>query len=317
MEEYRARGIEEMSWQDFVTVVDFYERSGFKRMTLLGGEPTLHSRFLDVLTFLGSRNFSVFVTTNGICPPSVVDSIAQMKFPDLKFGVNSTSYFAYSQEKRQKVDYFFKNIQAPVTICYTITEKDAQEKNIHPLLDRMLMIMRFSLIPHIQFQIAVPGEKNSGFVPFHQYGPTLELLQSWFKILQRNGVSYGLDCHCVPQCSISPPTGKNPFRTKCPSFMVDIGPGLDVWPCFPFSRQVFKLNQFQNFQEIYTCFSELGGNAELEYETECSECEGKLNNTCDGGCRGFQILRKKRREDRPFGPQGAVGDLEDREQTFP
>ncbi len=57
MEEYQARGIREMSWDDFVIVVDFYERSGLRQMILLGGEPGLHSRFTDILHLLGRKKF--------------------------------------------------------------------------------------------------------------------------------------------------------------------------------------------------------------------------------------------------------------------
>jgi MoaA/NifB/PqqE/SkfB family radical SAM enzyme len=82
-EEYRARGIREMSWDDFVAVVDFYERSGLRKMILLGGEPGLHSRFMDILHLLSGRKFLIQVGTTGILPESLVDGIVEAGFQEL------------------------------------------------------------------------------------------------------------------------------------------------------------------------------------------------------------------------------------------
>ena len=72
MEKYHAQGIDEISWEDFQAVVAFYGRSGMDYMTLLGGEPTLHSRFMDILELLASKQFTALVVTNGICDEVLV-----------------------------------------------------------------------------------------------------------------------------------------------------------------------------------------------------------------------------------------------------
>ena len=79
MDAYTAKGVTEMSWDDFLQVVDFYERSGMRQMNLLGGEPTRHSRLIDILAFLESKQFSVQITTNGIMPPSLVDVLKERR----------------------------------------------------------------------------------------------------------------------------------------------------------------------------------------------------------------------------------------------
>jgi MoaA/NifB/PqqE/SkfB family radical SAM enzyme len=100
MEDYLSRGIREMSWEDFLAVADFYERSRLHHMILVGGEPGLHTRFVDVLNVLGEKGFSTHVATTGILPERVVDGIAGETLPRLRFGVNSTSYFEYGRDKR-------------------------------------------------------------------------------------------------------------------------------------------------------------------------------------------------------------------------
>jgi hypothetical protein len=294
MEQYRSQGIEEMNWKDFTAVVQFYERSDFRQMNLLGGEPTMHSRFVDILTYLKARRFSTLVVTNGIIPASLVDTLVEEQFPNVQFGFNSTSYFDHAPDTRQTIDYFLRAVPHAVSLSYTITQRDVLQKNVHLILDRLFLIMKFGLRPHLQFQIAVPSHGNSDFVPFDLYPAVVELLQSWTQVLQKNRVSFGLDCHCIPPCCL-PPEAQFPFPVKsaCTDFMVDIGPNLEVWPCFPLSTETFRLEQFQTLAELRAFFSNPSSTQPLLYEQDsCPACPERLSKACDCGCRGFQILRK-------------------------
>jgi len=47
----------EVSWEDLIYVVDFFESSGEKRLSLLGGEPLLHRHFPDMALYLLKPNF--------------------------------------------------------------------------------------------------------------------------------------------------------------------------------------------------------------------------------------------------------------------
>ena len=89
-----------------MSVVDFYERSGICHMILLGGEPGLHSRFMDIIRFLSGKNFSILVGTTGALPELLVESIVEAGFQGLKFALNSTSYFEYERDQRKQVDHF-------------------------------------------------------------------------------------------------------------------------------------------------------------------------------------------------------------------
>ena len=64
-------------------VVDFYERSGLRHMCLLGGEPCLHSRFIDILHFLERKKFAVLVGTTAFHGP-LAETKALLTLPDGK-----------------------------------------------------------------------------------------------------------------------------------------------------------------------------------------------------------------------------------------
>jgi|WetSurMetagenome_2_1015567.scaffolds.fasta_scaffold01116_15 MoaA/NifB/PqqE/SkfB family radical SAM enzyme len=292
MEEYQARGIREISWDDFLTVVDFYERSGLRQMVLLGGEPGLHSRFMDILHLLSGKKFSVLVGTTGILPESLVDAIAEAGFQDLNFFLNSTSYFKYGKDQRKQVDHFLFRLGRRVALSYTITERDLAATGVEPVLDRIAMMIKFNLSRHLQFQIAVPGERNRLFVPFDRYGDLAELVRRWFAVLRKNHIHCRLDCHCMPSCAISEDLREaGIFTAKCDHFMIDIGPDLEVWPCFPLSQQSFNLDQFSTMGDIYRHCNRMNAAERILYDEQCQDCGEREAGNCHGGCRGFQHLR--------------------------
>jgi MoaA/NifB/PqqE/SkfB family radical SAM enzyme len=292
MEEYRAQGIREMSWDDFTVVVDFYERSGLRHMILLGGDPALHSRFLDILRHLRERSFSALVVSTGILPDPLVCRIADEHLPNIKFAVNSTSYFLYGESKKEQINHFLRRMGRVTSLGYTITERDAVEKKIEPILDRIAMIMKFGLIRHLQFQLAVPGERNRLFVPFDRYRDAADLLVSWFRLLRRNGISCGIDCHCMPACALPKDTVETGiFSTACNHFMIDIGPDLEVWPCFPLSGRTDRLTRFKDLDEINKHFGDVLHPLQSVYDEHCGDCAERAAGSCHGGCRGFQHLR--------------------------
>jgi hypothetical protein len=104
-------------------------------MALLGAEPTRHSRILDILAHLESRSFSIQVGTNGLVPPSIVDAASERRFSHLFFFLNSTSYFDYDPDKRNRVDHFLAHAGYPVKLSYTITDRDVARPSVNPVLD--------------------------------------------------------------------------------------------------------------------------------------------------------------------------------------
>ncbi len=294
MEEYRARKVHEINWEDFLAIADFYERSNLYQMILLGGEPGLHSRFLGLLHLLREKKFSVLVGTTGILPESVADRIVEEGFQQLHFALNSTSYFDYGQDKRKRVDHFLSRLGRRVALSYTITERDLAGVKIEPILDRIAMMIRFDLSRHLQFQIAVPGERNRLFVPFNRYGDLAELIGRWFAILRKNHIHRGLDCPCMPDCAIPDDLRKEGiFSAKCERFMIDIGPEGDIWPCFPLSQQSFKLAHFAVMGDLYRAFNRINSTDGILYDDQCQGCEEKEAGSRRGGCRGFMHVRRR------------------------
>jgi len=294
MTAYRSRGILEIAWDDFVRAADFFVRSGETGIHLLGGEPLLHSRIVDIVEYLRERDLKIIIGTTAIVPPSLVDRLSDMAFRDISFGVNSTSYFSYGPRKRAKVDYFLRNIGHPTGISYTLTEQDLSLQGPSPILGRIALITRFSLVRHATIQIAVPAEGNRNFVAFERYGEIVGLAAEWIRILVKNRITCHLDCHSIPACRY--PEGhpmERLLRPSCQRFPLDVGPDLAVWPCFPLSGMGAPLHRFRDFSEVRQSFAETLRKQELHYDKTCRDCLAMAKGSCQGGCYGFQALREQ------------------------
>jgi len=289
MQQYQSKNINEIKWEDFLKVVDFYKKSGLNNIILLGCEPTLHSNFMDILAYLHKENFRVSVSTNGIIDSSLIEKIAAFGIKSLSFGLNTTSYFDYDSTKLKKVNHFLAEVKTPVSLAYTITEKDINNPRLEPMLDRIYLIMRYSLLSQIQFQIAVPSLENKYFIPFDRYKEIVPLIDKWATALNKNNIKVGFDCHSFPKCALSNNHRfENLFYYKCNNFMIDIGPDLSVWPCFPLSDYKVKLDEFENFFQIQKYFKTKLSNS-LIYDESCNNCNEKKKKNVMVAAMGFGI----------------------------
>jgi len=294
MAAYAAQGVREMGCSDFQAMVNFYRSSGLTEMILLGGEPLLHTRIVDCISLLAGEGFRILVVTCGRAPSAVVKELACMQVPGLRYMLNSTPYFKYTPQVRQAVDNFMQNAGYPVMLSYAITAGDALQPTLFPVIDRIGLMMKFNLAAHLQFQIAVPSAGNSGYVPFDRYGTVIDLLGQWCRVLAKNRISFGLDCHCVPKCAgAADREDALTFHSRCTRFMLDIGPGLDVWPCFPLSETTVKLHDFDSIASLEEFFTVQAATGERVGEPQCRQCREWEHGACDAGCRGFHQVRRR------------------------
>lgn len=96
---------QEMSLEDFNKLIKMMHKNKADSLRLLGGEPTLHSKFQELVS-LGLDNFrEVWIFSNGILSKETHQYIIENKNRELNFIFNlDTPVFAYSEKKRQEVE---------------------------------------------------------------------------------------------------------------------------------------------------------------------------------------------------------------------
>jgi radical SAM protein with 4Fe4S-binding SPASM domain len=289
-----------LSWEDYIYVLDYYHRNDVVSVSLLGGEPTLHPGAVEMVDYALRRNFEVRMFTSGVMPNSVRERLGKLISrlrPECKlhFIVN-VNHPRYTPESQRHAQEAFLSLAGPrASISFNIFEPNFE-------LDFAFdLIQRFDLHQNIRLGLTHPiagGQKNTHLGP-PAYADVASALDSHVDQFIRNRVSIGLDCG-FPFCMFTAEqlgrlvSVRATFHWMCGP-VVDIGPDLAIWPCFPLSHLRRKtLYDFARLNDIVDWMkqqihSERAGCQGIYLE--CDDCHFRSTQMCGGGCVAYSLLR--------------------------
>ncbi|SLM31932.1 hypothetical protein MTBBW1_50055 [Desulfamplus magnetovallimortis] len=277
-------------------VMDFSSRSGTKQLRLLGGEPSVHPEFTDILDEAISDGFHVHVFTNGMFSAGVTDYIEQMSDSEISFLCNISPQAKDSEKQIRDRTYALKKLGQKITLSITLTSPDFE---FDYLID---IIKEYNLRKHIRVGIAQPivGQENDYLHP-DDYRETGRAIMNMTNACIAEDILIGFDCG-MTLCMFSEAelgqlqTRTEGFKSVC-NPIVDIGLDLSVWSCFPLSDILNShLDSFDNRMEITAFYEkELAPYRTLGCKSECLTCDFKRRGQCFGGCLAHAInsLSKK------------------------
>jgi cyclic pyranopterin phosphate synthase len=290
-----------LRWDDFIYVLDFYERNGIRAVSMLGGEPTVHPDVHDLMDYALQRGFDLRVFTSGITSESTRARIGEVcaRVPTERVhfivNVNHPSDTPAAQGRSQRA--FLEQMGSRASLSFNIYRSDFD-------LDFAFeYIATYDLARTLRLGLAHPiaaASEGNAFVPPARYHEIATQLMRWVPAFDRNFVAPGFDCG-FPLCmfddaQLGALTRLNSsFHWTCGP-VVDIGPDLELWPCFPLSHLRGKtLYDFESMNEILDYFgSEVRarrkGNTGVF--VECDECPHRERGMCGGGCLTFAITEE-------------------------
>lgn len=282
---------EVLSWENLVYLADFLERSGERRISLLGGEPMLHPDFDDVVVYLLARGFDVVVFTSGIAAPEAL----HRTHAALRGAADRVSFVCNLNEPRfsppgevAQVERFLDLFGPRVAPGFNIYRPDF---DLGFLLDH---VNRFGLRRSLRLGLAhpIPGTRNL-HVRLDQLDAAMERLMSFREVFERLRVGMGPDCG-FPLCAFKDEHLGWLYRATGGAFgftcgpAIDIGPDMSVWACFPLSqhhrRSIFEFDSLADVHRYYedrfrTLRTEMGG-----ILPACDDCRHREQGVCSGGC---------------------------------
>ena len=98
-DEFKKKKNQEIKLSNFKKVLDFLKKSDDNIVRLMGGEPTLHSRFKDIIEYSLKNKFLVQIFTNGIFNNNILKFLLTKK--DLikySFNINSPEFYSNSSK---------------------------------------------------------------------------------------------------------------------------------------------------------------------------------------------------------------------------
>jgi radical SAM protein with 4Fe4S-binding SPASM domain len=290
-----------LSWEDLIYLADFFWAAGERRFSLLGGEPTLHPEFVDMTAYLLERGFEVRVFTSGILDERKLAELITLArgLPPIRLGficnLNDPEKTRTSLAEIESVKRFLRELGERVVPGFNIYRTDF---SLEFLFDA---INEFGLQREIRLGLThpIPGKRNLS-ISLRDLDLVIARLFEHAPVFERMRVQPGLDCG-FPMCRFSDEQlgwlyrnagARNGFGCGP---VIDVGPDMSVWPCFPLSsyqkRSILEFNSLQGLRESYERFHravrvEAGGILE-----ECDTCRHREAGRCHGGCLAHALER--------------------------
>jgi cyclic pyranopterin phosphate synthase len=281
-----------MAWDDIVYVADFLQASGERRVSLLGGEPTLHPDFPAVLGYFVARGFDVTVFTSGLMSSVRLNALAAEvpQYPKWRVqfvcNINNPAQTPETPAETAKRDAFLEALGPWTQAGFNIYRTDFDLMFLFDLIER------FKLRRYLRLGIAHPiPDAGNLSIAIADMRTVIARLGLWREAFEKLRVRPSLDCG-FPLCKISDEelgwmsrlTG--PINFKCDP-AIDITPDLQVYSCFPLAGIERKsLYDFDSYSMIVDYFRFLMLRIRAKRAglfDECGACPRRADGVCSGG----------------------------------
>jgi len=284
-----------ISEQAFEERLDFLERSGIEDVRLIGGEPSLHPRFGELLQRAERRFQKIVVFSNGILSDTALAALEALPPEHLTVMVNlgaSRASGDMSEAEQRRRGQALHRLGERVIAAYTIAGADF---NCDPLVP---LILENGCRKSIRLGLAQPAlaGKNAYLHP-KQYPVVGKRIVAFALRSARAGLRVEFDCGFV-RCMFTNEDLEKLAEVdaytgwRC-NAVLDIDLQGQISHCFPlagrfvaaFSPQVCAAELREGFTAQTKPYRVAG------IYKECSTCPYKLGNQCTGGCLAATLTR--------------------------
>jgi radical SAM protein with 4Fe4S-binding SPASM domain len=281
-----------IGWEDLIYIADLSMSARRKSIGLLGGEPTLHPDFPDIVAYFTLRGFHVQIFTSGIMADDKLDrleeALADVKREAVSFTCNLNDPQFSPKAETARVRLFLEKFGTRTSPGFNIYRPDFS-------LDFLFAyINEFGLHRNIRLGIAHPvAGLDTEYISPDQMRAVGTRLASYLPRFRRERVRPGLDCGFV-MCMFDDAELGDLFRASVGDLRfgcgpaIDIGPDATVWSCFPLSSHTkHSLFEFTRLDDIHKQFEDDLRSVRVEVAglyPECDLCDLRARGACSGGC---------------------------------
>ena len=296
LQSYQSRNaITEISLENVEKVIAFLSKTHCEAIQLAGGEPTIHSKFTEIMTLLLQNNLRVNLLTNALWNPelnSFFDKISPVSLGFL-LNIDHPKMYSVAEKKKLEENLAFLSNRGNITLSFNLFEKKPDYNYIFDLVSKFgFKNLRLSFSMPVKFE----GKTNT-YLPIEDYKQAAGYIMDFTHKAEQLGASVGMD-NAVPICMFTPQELSelmikqviSPQRNFVCYPAVDIGPDLSVWRCFGTSKLFNKkLDEFNSLGEIFDYYQRMSRLYQFKFYSlkECENCEHAEKKRCQGGCIGF------------------------------
>lgn len=279
----------QMSWDELKTVCSYLDPS-CDILSLLGGEPTLHSHFHDIVEYVTEQGFTVKIFTNGAT--AALRSIHGIAADDVRIILNLNEPATYNTKEWQQIEKNCRLFKQQISLSFNVYKPNFEWGYLRDA------ILGWELNSFIRIGMAQPikGMNNSYLFEEDIRAAGMRLVEM-AEDLAGDGISMGFDCgfracnFSGTELGILAECGTQ-FLFDCKP-VLDIGPNLMTWRCFPFSvGEGVRLTDFSSLAELEHHFIDQWSEMQKKGNTaECGDCPNLAAGSCKGGCLSRTVLQ--------------------------
>lgn len=303
-----AKKLQNMSMDSFERAVNFIMTNPNERIGIIGGEPTLHPQFKDIMEYLikSPKVKNVIVFTNGSYPSSMNSLFIHEKIRVL-INCNSPEFVPESIFKNMlnNIEILIKEFYRKdhVTLGINMFKVDFKYDYIFDLL------LKYDY-KHVRTAITIPNtldkRDNNVIEYFKLMKPSVF---KFFGQLLKRGIIPNYDCNIMPICVMNQQEIdwlNNILRQIAPNQqnlqvnllqssnckpVIDILPNLSAVRCFGLSGELkADINSFRSIRDLenyfYNHFDTFAWN--VYSSDQCKTCTLGQRMHCTGGCLAFK-----------------------------
>jgi MoaA/NifB/PqqE/SkfB family radical SAM enzyme len=279
-----AAGAAHMSLEDLEHVIGFFHRSEMKVVALLGGEPTLHPQFEEVVRRLHAEGFAIKLFTNGLMSRNRARFLAEAP-GQRNVIVNVNDPRETPAEQWRHASEVLGTLGTRASLSFNVYRPDAD----FGFLLELIRERQLERVIRVGLAMPVYGTPNQ-HLPMSDYAHVGARLADFGDVCAREDVSLRLDCG-FPVCMFTPEQigrivhGGGEVNFQCRP-IIDIGPDLRVWSCFALSGLFnVHLRDFRSRQDLIAHFDRhFEPYRHVGALPQCVGCPHIRRQQCFGGC---------------------------------
>ncbi len=287
----------DMPLENVQRVIDFLKRSKFPLFRVMGGEPTLHPNFNEIIQMALDEGFHVDVLSNATWSESTAAFFSRISSKKLGFLLNIDHPDRYTAKQRALIQRNLNSLKGRggITLSFNIFEKQ-------PRSDYILELAQQYEIKDIRLSLSLPvfGTENA-YLPFKELFEIAPFVPHFAAEAEARGIAVRFD-NAVPLCIFDEAQlsylllhgvydlNNNP---RCDP-IIDIGPDLTIWSCFCLSAlENRQLGEFATLFEAQAYYRRVWGVYQDKVFPlgKCASCFYREKWGCQGGCLTYAVLQ--------------------------
>ena len=307
-------GRRQMSVEDFTRVLDFLDRSNVTEVRLLGGEPTLHPDFEQIMDLALQRRGRLLVFSGGLMPRSALEAISRAPSGRCRVMLNVNAPALQTPREAARQRQVMARLGGRLMLAYTIHQLPLGRDHLLALLEGPARQAERRL----RLGLAHPAApEDAPSLSPRRYPAVGARLLRLAREAARLGVRLELDCGFV-LCMFSAHELAELRRlgaraTFGCSPVLDIDPDLRLHHCLPLAgRWPAELEQQTRQQLVRDLRQRRRPYDGVGIYRQCRTCSALAQGRCAGGCLATVLGRQRPASfDIQLAPPGEEGEAAD------